>query len=320
MENITHASLKITLDNCTECNLRKRLISFEEFKKDIEQLKFVKQKDYFEKIIPKFSNPQAYYALFHDDSKDYNREIMLVLQNPGISVLEQDNEKFEDIKTLHDECNENAIIGKSKVERIRKLHDACNENELIDFNKDEMCKYLAKDNSDFYSGFICKLVNCKMINIRESNESSKDYLFNNFIVTDIVKCLSTTYDLDHIKNTSGKKCAEICFKKHFSVELRRFLNSNHTKKLVIIFGSRTWNIIQDKLELVPTENSLEHNGKKYTPVTIWHGCLFYSEKREDLKNAYFIPLVHLSQRTFSMCLRDSYFDYFEEGLKKYKEK
>jgi hypothetical protein len=122
----------------------------------------------------------------------------------------------------------------------------------------------------------------------------KGQFFSDFLFMDLVKCRA---DTDEIKDVH----IDTCTQNYLYNELAMYGKN----KLIFAFSSRTWEQICSEFiqELKPQERK----------VSNVHGRLY----RSDTLPAYFIPLAHFSQRQYNNYLRNSYFDYLEEGIKKY---
>lgn len=185
-------------------------------------------------------------------------------------------------------------------EENKELLNATTAN-FIEINKKYLIKWLRADNKGFIEPFINKLFLHKLIEYKYSEEDSfQENLFRDFLFTDVVKCRTTTH---HINNF-----VDICFANYLLKELK-LIGSN---KLIFVFGSRAWESIYHSDAFI---NKSEHK-KEMNKVSQAHGFWFASK----MLNSYFIPLAHFSRVQFNKFLRNSYFYYLEDELKKNSEK
>ena len=193
--------------------------------------------------------------------------------------------------------NPNEGKGVNEEKENAPLREAT-ENNVIDIHKEHLFVWLKK-NKSFLNKFIKKLNEYKLINYSEKDVNFKTRLLEDFLFTDVVKCRSRTENLNdhHIKT---------CGTTYLKNELEKFGKN----KLIFVFSSRSWEFIHENY--LNDEPSYKDNNK----ISQEHGKLFFSKTM----NSCFIPLAHFSQREFNNYLRNSYFDYLEEGLKNYSSR
>jgi uracil-DNA glycosylase len=134
----------------------------------------------------------------------------------------------------------------------------------------------------------------------EQYVNSYKYL-DDFYFTDLIKCRVETKKLD-----KEKDCYDRCFDSFLEFEMEYV-----KPKLIFAFSTRTWQTLKNRITMSIVN---KENNDNLTLAKV-HGYLF---KAID-KDCFIIPLFHMSQRSFNNLLRDSYFDYLKEGLKKFTE-
>ena len=154
-----------------------------------------------------------------------------------------------------------------------------------------------KKNSNFMTNFLNLLKKYQLITFDDVNAYIEDRFLKDFYVTDLVKCRADTNWLG-TNRKRGEIDPSVCFNKFLKEEITKV-----KPKLIFLFSSRAWDVFK-KIYNLSTEK-----------LKNAHGNLF---KIKD--GAYIIPLAHFSQRQFNNYLRDSYFDYLEEGIKAYTSK
>jgi nicotinamidase-related amidase len=170
-------------------------------------------------------------------------------------------------------------------------------------------KWVKEKNRIFFERFFRSL---KKFGLITSYKNFKTYvekqMFDDFYITDAVKCRAPTSKLkdEHF---------DTCFEKFLSKEIRYL-----KPMLIFAFSSRTWNILKRKISM----KSMEHappiikrgtKGHKLEPPLVKaHGYLY-----KHGKDQFIIPLTHMSRKQFEFYLRNSYFDYLEDGLRVYKK-
>jgi len=192
---------------------------------------------------------------------------------------------------------------------------------LLDFEIDEIVKsgdwsrytektqgafanWLAQSNGRFAESFFGVLKKNGLIDF----ESYRDYVdgrmfFDDFIVTDAVKCNA---DTKLVKQCHIERCGDKF--------LRNEMLCNPQIDLIFSFSSRTWAYIVDRFkpEIISEENG--SGGCSVRNVSDVHGYLFRLNNNKKI-----IPLIHFSKRATSNCLRNSYYEYLDGGLKWYNK-
>jgi uracil-DNA glycosylase len=155
-----------------------------------------------------------------------------------------------------------------------------------------------KRNSNFFEPLFQRLSEYKLINYKNFESFLANQIFNEIYFTDAIKCRVKTEELrsEHFDN-----CSEFLLKE---------LKAANQFNLIFAFGSRTWDwFLKYAPQLI---NDVKIEKKKITNV---HGYLF--KIHIDDRDYFIIPLLHMSSRIVNNLLRNSYFDYLEDGLRKY---
>lgn len=132
-----------------------------------------------------------------------------------------------------------------------------------------------------------------LINMDKDYIKNRNY-FTDLYITDFVKCHSKTNEI---------KGEQPC-----SVHLREEIKSKEPN-LIIAFSDRTISFFK-QFDIRP----VGHNEELRPQAAKLHGRLY---KCDDLLDFYLMPSIHIAVNYFSP--RDSYFKYFEEGIKKYSK-
>lgn len=195
---------------------------------------------------------------------------------------------------------QNPGIDKNKGRR-KKLKKYYTDNNVVGFIR--TCQDGFKNwNKRFFEEFFNIL--CKELNLKFAE------MFNAFYITDTIKCESSgtkeVYYRDY--NKRPRNCCFAYLKKE--IKLVR-------PNLIITFGNESFNTLYEKYGLKPVDSYINldniYQDQDYIPVTKTHGYLFKFNK----KRVYILPLYHLSKKY--MTLRNTYFQFFKIGLKKYKK-
>lgn len=220
-----------------------------------------------------------------------SERFMFLMQNPGIEKAPY-REKEE-----HQRVNEKAKgEGWSEEERLR---------QHVDWNNKFLLQWLRGKNENrpkkFSEGF--RGVFQKVFGAAKGGDFGRDSdeeFWRRLYITDYVKRRAATRDIEETDFDRWQKVLEW--------EIGSLKNKN--LELIMVFGARTWDNFNRKIDngLIPISTTAKAN----TPVTDVHGHLFKSQKY----NVFVIPLVHMSHQPFQNALRNSYFDYLEEGLRK----
>ena len=169
-----------------------------------------------------------------------------------------------------------------------------NRSKFIDISQEYLYEWLYKKNYNFSEKFFSALKRNNLINYNDLELYLKGQFFSDFLFMDLVKCRADTAE---IRDLHIDTCTENYLQKEIEVYGKN--------KLIFAFSSRTWEHISYKFI-----RGLKPEERKVSNV---HGLLF----RSDTLPAHFIPLAHFSQRQYNNYLRNSYFEYLDEGLKKY---
>jgi uracil-DNA glycosylase len=79
-------------------------------------------------------------------------------------------------------------------------------------------------------------------------------------------------------------------------------------EIVFVFGGDAWSLVRSQMDPVPLDG-IDGDASKVTEA---HG---YPFRIEEPVETLVIPLVHFSGRVYHSLLRNSYFDYLEDGLR-----
>jgi uracil-DNA glycosylase len=164
-------------------------------------------------------------------------------------------------------------------------------------------KYLKKwirRNNNFFDPFFQRLSEYKLINYKDFETFLTNQIFNEIYITDAIKCRVKTEELrsENFDNCSGFLLQE--------------LRAANQLNLIFAFGARTWDWFLKKYAPQIINDNVDIANKK---VTNAHGYLF--KMNIDNQNYFIIPLLHMSPRIVNNILRNSYFDYLEDGLREY---
>jgi hypothetical protein len=177
-------------------------------------------------------------------------------------------------------------------------------DDIIKIMQCYLKKCFKEDNKHFSEQFFNILREYHLIMYNNLEEYFDNYFLSEFIVTDLVKCRANT---EKVSDRQIKTCAEY----YLCKELKNYASG----KLIFTFSSRTWKFLYHSEEIQPKLVNDNHNDSEQDKISNIHGMLFRSEKL----NAHLIPLAHFSKRQFNYYLRNSYFNYLEDGLKKYTD-
>lgn len=181
-----------------------------------------------------------------------------------------------------------------------------NDGDFIEYNRNSLFDWLNGKNSPFLKPFLKHLKSNGLISYDHSShtiEQLREFILRDFLFTDLVKCRAETKQTNkHFMN---------CYHEYLSKEIKTICKN----KLIFAFSSRTWKVIYEALSpyQIETAGDSEIISHKKNLANV-HGSLFFIEEL----NSHLIPLVHFSQTQFYNYLRNSYFDYFDEGLKEFR--
>lgn len=169
------------------------------------------------------------------------------------------------------------------------------DQEFIRYNRNSLFDWLNGKNKPFLEPFLQRLKANKLISYDSSDSELRKRLLEDFLFTDLVKCRAKTSQINADKDK--------CYTTYLKSEIEEFGRS----KLIFIISSRSWHTIFTSMILKQVSKGVSTDKTNLANV---HGKLF----RCDELDSYIIPLVHFSQTQFYNYLRNSYFDYLNEGL------
>ena len=174
-----------------------------------------------------------------------------------------------------------------------------NTNELIE-------SWLKRRIRIFFKSFLESMMKFNLLSKNDYNFNFDDVFdqycehqaTHEFYFFDAVKCRSNT-SLLRVVNFQN------CFNRFIQNEI----SSLSKLELLFVFSTRSWNIIRNNYSL----DRMYRNDIEDANVTKAHGYLY--KVTNSHKIFYIIPLVHMSFNGYGKSLRNSYFDYLEEGLR-----
>jgi len=204
-------------------------------------------------------------------------------QRPRFMIIMQNPGSPKNTRKLDEEIR---LLGKAKTSKAK----------ILIWQK-FLKEWILDENRKFFSNFFKEMRQLKLVKFSELDSYvTSNRIFNDFHFTDAVKCRARTEDLQKDKNSFCK-----CFDSFLREEI------DYLKpRLIFAFSTRTWAILRDRMKLEPV-----------APVQRWslaqsHGRLF-----KYGRNQFVMPLAHMSKKMLNFYLRDSYFTFFNEGLKGY---
>ncbi len=198
---------------------------------------------------------------------------------------------------------QNPGLASSRSSEYQEL-DRPPEGDYVRIMQRQYAKWLMNKNPAFSKPFFAALKAAGLIKYDDLSEYLDRRFYEDFLVTDLVKCRANT---SAIKDDHVDKCTEA----FLTEELKDYGHG----KLVFAFSSRTWGYLtNDRFSPKPVAAEGKPAGRM-DRVSRVHGMLF----RSDTLDAWIMPLAHFSQRQFNYYLRDSYFRYLKEGLKRYND-
>lgn len=212
--------------------------------------------------------------------------IAFILQNPG-PPTELDKARHESIK------NESPLAQAS-------FHS----KELIGWLKSTKLgnmEYFYKIFSLFYR---YELINTPINNVGDYlYYVDSQNVFNDIYFTDAVKCVGKTSDMDKL----GRTLFSNCISNYLTDELMLLSNL----KVVFVFSTRAWNGFKSVYKI----NCVQNLDLENTTIAQAHGYVFEAVISSELEKIKVIPLTHMSPTSRNNLLRNSYYDYLEEGIK-----
>lgn len=150
-------------------------------------------------------------------------------------------------------------------------------------------------NKHFAGRFFPILDELDLIQVQDWKTYVKDAFFDDFYMTDLVKYRVTTGDIEDQHR-----------KESYEEQLKHELEAIDID-LAFAFSSRLWKTLHEEVPLEPRSAGAPESSS----VSECHGHLYQAGKP---LNCEVIPLSHYSRQIYGHYLRDSYFDYLQEGL------
>lgn len=184
---------------------------------------------------------------------------------------------------------------KDEVQAIRNLGTDPHPSELVSLHRRFAISWLVQRNADFAEKFVEA---CARHDIATPTEPWRAYIeqgrfFDDFYLADIVK-----YRTD--SHSHNQRLAS--YRGYLRDELQYV-----DPELMFVFGGDAWSLLRSQMDITPVD-TLDIDSSKVTEA---HGYPFNITTPVETT---VIPLVHFSGRVYHSLLRDSYFDYLEEGL------
>lgn len=220
------------------------------------------------------------YTFYFDWENDEDPDYVFLVQNPGRLITERH------LDHEAEELIEAIQSNDPYISQVRK-------------NREYLYDWLWSRNSKFSEGFFSTLEDYGLIEIESVEKYLEGEFYSDFVLTDLVKYRVQTGEISG--NIGGN--AELSFQEYLLPELKAY-----DPELVFLFGSRNWKTFLGNMDLEPVTGS---DGILVDTISNTHGHLYEAE------GMHFLPLNHFSGRnTF---LRNSYFDYMEDGLKAFSK-
>lgn len=184
---------------------------------------------------------------------------------------------------------------KNEVQTIRDLGTDPDPLDLTSLHRRFAISWLVQRNADFTQKFIEA---CTEHDVVTPGGDWREYVeqeafFDDFYLADVVK-----YRTD--SHTHNQRIAS--YRGYLRDELQYV-----DPELLFVFGGDAWSLLRSRMDPVPVEG-LDIDPSKITEA---HGHPFRISQPVETT---VIPLVHFSGRVYHNLLRDSYFDYLEQGL------
>jgi len=224
---------------------------------------------------------------FYNCSSDQNK--ILIFQNPKEGRSEEDKERSMRIKD-------------SMMKR--------DLDELVEVSQ----KAFVEWKTNFFPRFFRVLKKHNLVDFETFDKYMLTRnLFRDFYITDVVKCVAQT------KAIYGKP--ELYCSEYLKGELFEKISRTQKKRLLIVtFGNVAYRFFHKskifKLRKVNQKSELPPKVTKRNGYLHLYTCESTEGGKKEL---YVIHLTHLSERARIFTLRESYFDYLEEGLQSYRE-
>lgn len=207
------------------------------------------------------------------------QETIMVFERPGR------------LGTISEKYSQKVMIAKTVEEKIRAYQEGFAIWMAGNINK--------KDEQNQYKQIWECLKKSGLIQYEDLKDFLKNDVHEKVYITDAIKSRS-----DDVGNSKGRAYWKRILKEEFEL-----LKSNKKRKLIITMGVKSWRMAKKILELRPLDNEKISNR-----VTDMHGFLF--KGTGDWNTFYVIPLTFPGRIYY---LRDTYKEFFEEGLKHYKK-
>lgn len=186
-----------------------------------------------------------------------------------------------------------------ELERIAQLKNGYEPRDLIEIYRQFATTWFVETrNADFMRRFVRT---CATNDLIEPDDSWQDYVrsqafFDDFYMSDIVKYRAE-------RGAVGTRAVRASFSEFLRPELEHI-----DPDLIITFGNRAWNPIQEELQPLPVEDPDVDTSK----ITELHGHLHETQRIVD---AYVLPLGHMSTQFYGAQLpKEEYMDRFADGL------
>jgi uracil-DNA glycosylase len=221
--------------------------------------------------------------------KGTNPKYCILMEKPG-KYLKNENEKEELEKLI----SVNTPIG-----------------NYLDIYIKYLIKWILHDNTKkpFFEPFFEKVLQ-KNLNSNFNKTFLNNNILKDFYFSDIIK-----YRSKYVKDNKIKVNKD-------SVNLfRKEIIILSNIQLIFIFGNVAFkNLIKYKtkyIKIVKVENN-NIDSNRDDMISELHGSL-YTWNLSDTRKVFIIPLIHMSPRSFNVTIRDTYFDYLNKGLTKYRK-
>lgn len=180
----------------------------------------------------------------------------------------------------------------------RDLLAASNPLDYVEVYQRYAAEWFVDKNEHFSGRFFPLLGDLGLIDIDDWKTYVQGKFFEDFYMTDLVKYRVTTGDIKAKHRTES-----------YEEQLKHELEALDLE-LVFAFSSRLWKTLHEEVDL----EGLTDGAPDSDSVSSCHGHLYRAGEPLD---SFVIPLSHYSGQIFGHYLRDSYFEYLEEGLMKF---
>lgn len=182
-----------------------------------------------------------------------------------------------------------------EAEAIRDLGVDPAPLERVSLNRRFATSWLVQRNSEFTEKFVSICTDHGLISPSEPWDEyvRSGAFFDDFYLADVVKYRTD----DH-----GTRHRTAAYEEYLAEELRRI-----DPDVLFPCGGVAWSLLRSEFDLSPRDD-LPGDPSKITDA---HGYLFDATAPVD---SAVIPAVHFSGQVYHTLLRDSYFEYLDEGL------